>query len=307
MKRIRKIGFLAAVICAMFAISAYAATFSDAWYQGADGNWHVSDGMGGMVKNAWLCDDAVAENGLNVWYLIDANGNMISAGLVQDNTGNYYSLETNHNGYYGMLRYISGTYDGINLSLDSNHGGSFAAIMNSDGIQKLHEKFGVKRVNIDNSNIIYTSSINIGNTGSDTTVRSQAQKISLTNCTVIADRRSSIDDTEMTSLGKSIGKNIRLYTGGASSPGYIEYYAEPYNTLEFTFAPRKGYREDCIGLLEVYGDDAENDLLFQSDEITYKSKPETLTLDISPWDYIRIKFVTPERYGDVLVYDAYIQ
>jgi hypothetical protein len=110
-----------------------------------------------MVTNAWLCDDAVASNGQNIWYLIDSNGNMISAGLVQDQTGNYYSLETNHNGYYGMLRYQSGSYDSISLDLENGHGGSFAAIKNTDGIEALKAKYGVTIVNIDNSNCVYTS------------------------------------------------------------------------------------------------------------------------------------------------------
>lgn len=135
-------------------------TFSSYWYQDTDGTWKVRDGNGNIIKNAWLCDDAVASNGQNVWYLIDGNGNMVSAGLVQDQTGNYYSLETNHNGYYGMLRYKSGNYDGIDLNLESSHNGSFAAILNEEGINSLKSKYGVTTVNISNANCVYTSSFN---------------------------------------------------------------------------------------------------------------------------------------------------
>ncbi|WP_435303633.1 hypothetical protein [Thomasclavelia cocleata] len=111
-----------------------------------------------MVTNAWLCDDAVPSNGQNIWYLIDSNGNMVSAGLVQDQTGNIYSLETSHNGYYGMLRYQSGAYDGVYLDLESSHGGSFAKIKNQEGVTGLQGIYGLTQVNIDNSNCVYTSS-----------------------------------------------------------------------------------------------------------------------------------------------------
>lgn len=147
------------MILSAFAVSA--AEFSEYWYQDGSGSWHIKDGSGKTVTDAWLCDDAVASNGKDVWYLIDANGDMVSTGLVKDGTGNCYSLEMRHEGHFGMLRYESGTYsaDGLTvaLSLESSHNGSFAAIKNPDGIEALKAKYGLKTVNIDNSNIIYTS------------------------------------------------------------------------------------------------------------------------------------------------------
>lgn len=147
--------------------TAYASesTFSEYWFQDSDGSWKVRDNSGNIVKNAWLCDDAVASNGQNVWYLLDANGNMLTQGLVQDQTGNYYSLETNHNGFYGMLRYQSGTYDGVSLSLESSHSGGFAKILNQDGINALSTKYGVTNVSIDNSNCVYTSTFRSASSG----------------------------------------------------------------------------------------------------------------------------------------------
>ena len=140
----------------------YASTFSEYWYQDTQGNWHIQDNNGNMVTNAWLCDDAVSSNGQDIWYLIDSNGNMVSAGLVQDQTGNIYSLETSHNGYYGMLRYKSGAYDGVYLDLESSHGGSFAKIKNQEGVAGLQGIYGLTQVNIDNSNCVYTSSFRNG-------------------------------------------------------------------------------------------------------------------------------------------------
>lgn len=139
-------------------LCSYASSFSEFWFQDSNGTWKVQDQNGNIVKNAWLCDDAVPSNGQDIWYLIDSNGNMVSAGLVQDQTGNIYSLETSHNGYYGMLRYKSGAYDGVYLDLEASHGGSFAKIKNQDGVTGLQGIYGLTQVNIDNSNCVYTSS-----------------------------------------------------------------------------------------------------------------------------------------------------
>ena len=149
---------LVAIMSLSLPLLSYASTFSEYWYQDNQGNWHIKDNNGNMVTNAWLCDDAVGSNGQDIWYLIDANGNMVNTGLVQDQTGNIYSLETSHNGYYGMLRYKSGAYDGVYLDLESSHGGSFAKIKNQEGVTGLQGIYGLTQVNIDNSNCVYTSS-----------------------------------------------------------------------------------------------------------------------------------------------------
>ena len=156
----KKVFFLSLIISTMACFISFAGTtYSEYWKQDAPGNWFVQRSDGTKVVNAWLCDDAVAANGKDIWYLLDANGQMISAGLVQDGTGNYYSIETEHNGYYGMLRNKSGNYGGIDLQLEGSHNGSFAAIKNADGIAALNAKYGLTSVaNIDNSNCVYTSS-----------------------------------------------------------------------------------------------------------------------------------------------------
>lgn len=163
MKNILKILFLSAALTVIIGMTAFAAnpTFSKFWYQTDDGIWHVKDENGTTIKNCWFCDDAVASNGKNIWYLIDKNGNMVSYPLVQDGTGNCYSLENNHDGYYGMLHYEDKAYlyDGESITLDvvSAHDGSFAAIENEDGIEALKGKYGLKTISIDNSNIVYSS------------------------------------------------------------------------------------------------------------------------------------------------------
>ncbi len=132
------------------------ATFSKRWYVDAAGIWKIKNKAGEDVKNAWLCDDAVAANGQNVWYLLGADGAMITAGLVQDNTGNYYSLEMNHNGYYGMLRYTNGTYDGIYMEFSQKHDGTFGAITNQAAIDALKAKYGVTKFAIGNDRCVYS-------------------------------------------------------------------------------------------------------------------------------------------------------
>lgn len=159
MKNIKKVMMAVFIGSMMMVMTAQAATFSEFWKQDASGNWYVQKPDGSKVKDAWLCDDAVAENGKDVWYLLDANGKMLTAGLVQDGTGNFYSLETEHNGYYGMLRYKSGNYGGVNLTLEGSHNGSFAAVLNPEGIEALKAQYGVTScAHINNGNIVYTSS-----------------------------------------------------------------------------------------------------------------------------------------------------
>lgn len=158
----KKIAIMTFILTLLCAVSAFAAaTFSDAWVQGMDGVWRAYDRNGVLQKNVWFCDDApggpqAADN----WYLLDANGNMVSAGIVRDGTGNYYSLETNHNGYYGMIRHVSGTYDGINIIFSQNHDGTFGAIQNPDARDALIAKYGLVDVShISNANCVYSSKL----------------------------------------------------------------------------------------------------------------------------------------------------
>ena len=136
------------------------ATFSQNWFADSFGVWRIKDSTGKTVVNAWLCDDAVMMNGKNVWYLLTQDGAMLAAGLVQDNTGNFYSLETEHNGYFGMLRYTDGYYNcngqSVYLTFNREHNGSFGAVTNADGLEKLKEIYGITKYGIGNENSVYT-------------------------------------------------------------------------------------------------------------------------------------------------------
>ena len=161
MKR-RIAGMLAFLMLLVSAVPSFAAgttTYSECWKTTAAGTWYVADAKGNQVKNTWLCDDAVPANGKEVWYVLGPDGTMVTGGLIRDKTGNYYSLETARGGYYGMMRNKSGVYDGIELTIQTAHLGNFGAILNADGIEALKAKYGVTQVDIDNSNIVYSSKI----------------------------------------------------------------------------------------------------------------------------------------------------
>ena len=197
MKKLFIMVVAAAAMVLAFSTASFAQTYSENWYEDAKG-WHIKDGSGNLIRDAWVCDDAGSGN-KNTWYLIDGNGDMISAALVQDGTGNYYSLETSHNGYYGMLRYQKTTDNGIELSFDQNHNGSFAAILDAGAVQKMIERYGVKNVShINNDNIVYTSSF-AKNAGSN----ASAAKAIDPSGKVIADKVGDITEQGFRDLMKT--------------------------------------------------------------------------------------------------------
>lgn len=137
-------------------------SYSEFWFADAAGNWKIRRRTQEIIKNAWICDDAVLSNGKEVWYLIGADGIMLSSGLVRDEKGNYFSIEKNHNGYYGMMRYQDGYYncDGENILIlfVHEHNGKFGAIKNREAIEKLNAKYGVVVFSGSGLTNVYTSS-----------------------------------------------------------------------------------------------------------------------------------------------------
>ena len=136
-------------------------TYSPNWFVDGSGVWRIKNSAGQVVSNAWLCDDVILANGKDVWYLLGADGAMVTAGLIQDGSGNFYSLETEHNGYFGMLRHKNGYYNcggqQVYLEFEQQHNGAFAAVRNPEGLEKLKAIYGVDRYDIDNTNCVYTA------------------------------------------------------------------------------------------------------------------------------------------------------
>ena len=140
------------------------AAYSARWYTGSDGCWYLKGKNGQPVTSVWVCDDTNAATRGNVWYLVSESGKMESSPLVQDASGNYYSLEMRHDGYFGMLRYQNGTYDlgngkTVYLEFEQSHNGSFGAIRNKEGIDALMAQYGVSRFPVSDTQFLYTSSL----------------------------------------------------------------------------------------------------------------------------------------------------
>lgn len=111
-------------------MTTYAAELTQsARWQGTGDRWQVSDNQGGFIKNCWFQDDVTGH-----WYLLGAeDGSVMYAGLVTDNsTGKTYLLNTNHDGTYGRMLTVDGTYNlngrNVYLTFNQSHDGTFGAI-----------------------------------------------------------------------------------------------------------------------------------------------------------------------------------
>ena len=149
-----------------------AADFSSYWYQ--DGaNWKIQDGSGNMISNAWVCDNAVTvnHNTDTNWYLMNPYGQMYE-GIIQDQSGNYYLLNPNHDGTYGMMVTTNGfTYNGVTYQFDQNHDGTFGKILNTGDIAR--SGLSVTQVNTSGKMNYYTADFAAGG-GSGTSTASDS-------------------------------------------------------------------------------------------------------------------------------------
>ena len=144
-------------------LSASTPKYSPRWQKDISGRWFITKTDGQIVKSAWLCDDVFSTGGKKSWFLFGADGFMIAANLVQDNTGNFYSFETNPDSPdYGKLRIKCGTYNyggqQIYLEIEENDPASLGAIKNPEAIETLNKMFGLTVYPIGNKDVLYTSS-----------------------------------------------------------------------------------------------------------------------------------------------------
>ena len=159
MERRKGIAFILAI--AMIIVSVFPASastgYSVNWKQNEAGKWFVQKNDGTTIKNAWFGDDTDPAN--VKWYILGPDGFMVEAPLIRDKTGTYYSIETDHNGNFGMMRNKSGVYDGISIAINEVRNATYGAVMNQDAIEAMKKKYGVVDMEIDNSNIVYASRI----------------------------------------------------------------------------------------------------------------------------------------------------
>lgn len=137
-------------------------TSSPNWFASADGTWKIKNSAGQVVTNAWVCDDVVAANGQNVWYMVGPTGAMVTAGLVRDFSGKLYALETDKNSpYYGMMRYKNGYYNcngqQVYLEFSQAHDGTFGTVINPEGIAALQAIYGITDFSVSNTQSVHTA------------------------------------------------------------------------------------------------------------------------------------------------------
>lgn len=247
-----------AVMLLSLNFTAQAASYSSAWYV-SNGSWYIKGPNGQALRGAWVCDNAAGPGSADNWYLIDTNGQMVTAPLVVDAGGYYYSLETNHNGNYGMLRHTNGTYDGIYLSFNQVHNGSFGAITNVEGINALKAKYGVTSVaHISSSNCYYTSSY-VGNFTTSTTTYNNDRTYTL-NFYVNGSKWKSTTSNSNGIYVKDYGSYLLYwedrYTGDSYYPGDYYYFSNGRTTasLDAVFYSGSGYSWDTntSTLYEIY-------------------------------------------------------
>lgn len=131
--------------------------YTNYWRTDIYGQWHVYDRYNNMLSNCWFCDDL--KTGLkNQWYVIDASGNLVTNGLLRSASGNFYSVETTPGENYGMIRNVSGVYNGIYIDIESNDMSRIGVIKNMDAINLLSQLFGVRDVSVIPTIYYYSSS-----------------------------------------------------------------------------------------------------------------------------------------------------
>lgn len=131
-------------------------SFASCWVQDGSGEWRVKCSDGTYLTNAWFCDDS--DGSKDTWYLLDDNGCMVAFPFIFDSFGNFYSLETGHNGRYGMMRHKNGTYDGIKMKFETSHNGAFGSIKNDDAVDALFNKYGEPYF-VDITDSVYASQV----------------------------------------------------------------------------------------------------------------------------------------------------
>ncbi|MCC2818867.1 hypothetical protein LK537_16325 [Lachnoclostridium pacaense] len=129
-------------------ITAYASEMqvqSSRWESDSSGVWRLrnQDGVG-YVTNSWFQDLDSS------WYILSQDGTM-QAGWIHDNiTKKDYLLNPNHDGTYGRMFTVDGTYSingmDVYLTFNQNHDGTYGAI--TSGLEAI-KSAGVQETKVD--------------------------------------------------------------------------------------------------------------------------------------------------------------
>lgn len=100
---------------------------TDRW-QGSGDSWKLlNESRTGYVTNSWFQDLDGS------WYMLSQDGTMYSGLVTDQSSGKSYLLNTNHDGTYGKMLTVNGTYTvngkSVYLEFDQTHNGTFGAIL----------------------------------------------------------------------------------------------------------------------------------------------------------------------------------
>ena len=138
---------LASMMSLSLSLLSYAEEGQSARWAVSGDRWQVSDNNGGFIKNCWFQDDVT-----NHWYVLGAeDGSVMYSGLITDeSTGKSYLLNTNHDGTFGKMLTVDGTYNingkDVSITFNQAHDGSFGAI--TSGLEEVRNT-GVNEKKLD--------------------------------------------------------------------------------------------------------------------------------------------------------------
>ena len=212
--------------------------------------------------------------------------------------------------------WIDGNGDGIAECYYFNQSGYMAANTYQDGYELNADGQWVNDGVVQRKNVggeaIYTpitqqdssQSGSVKGSGSGKTSKNK-DKVSLLQLDMVAKDDMRVTSNCETTRGELFANCLE--TTSSWYGGYAAYLLNgQYDTLSLTYAPEKGFGEKARGSITVYGDDEV--ILWESDEINYKSRTATDTVDISGQDEIRINVPAPTGgSGIVIIKDLYLE
>ncbi|MBP3804425.1 MAG: NPCBM/NEW2 domain-containing protein [Oribacterium sp.] len=234
---------------------------------------------GSWKKDAkgWWYDYGNGSYPANKWEWIDGNGD----GLAEC----YYF---NSNGYMAASTY----QDGYELNADGQW-------VNNGVVQRKNLGTVAGYTPTMQQDSSQTESVK----GSTKTSKNK-EKVSLLQFDMVAKDDMRVTSNCETTRGELFANCLEFYSG--YNDCHVAYLVNgQYDTLSLTYAPEKGFDEKAKGSITVYGDD--DVILWESDEINYKSHIETDTIDISGQDEIRISVPHTGGHGYVIIKDLYLE
>lgn len=129
MRKLRKIlavSMLSLSLTMSVGIVSWASNQTDRW-QGTGDSWKLlNEARNGYIMNSWFQDLDSS------WYMLGADGTMYSGLVTDQSTGKSYLLNTVHDGTYGRMLHVNGTYTingkSVYLEFNQQNDGTFGAI-----------------------------------------------------------------------------------------------------------------------------------------------------------------------------------